>query len=78
MTEYLTLVVPEMGCAYRWSKEFNQLEWCPMFADGNIETSNWGVVEKDLVGEEQVMFRGMEVTLSQVYRVVEKLLKGDV
>lgn len=78
MKEYLVLVTPEMGCAYRWSKEFNGLEYCPMFAEGDLETSNWCLVEEDLVGEEVVTFRGMEVTLSQAYRAIEKILREDV
>lgn len=74
MNDYLVLVTPEMGCAFRWSPEFNQLEYCPLLKDGGLEGS-WSCIEEFLVGEEPVTFRGIDVTLSQVYRYAEKVLK---
>lgn len=70
-----TIFTPELGCAYRWSDEFKQLEWCPMMSDGTLDADNWGVVDEDIVGEEVVTYQGKEVTLSEVYRDVEKRVK---
>ena len=70
-TEFLC---PELGCAYRWNSQYNSLEWCPMMKDGTLDTDNWGVVEEDLVGEETVTYGGRDVTLSEVYRDVERQL----
>lgn len=64
----------ELGCFYRWSDEYNQLEWCPMMTDGTLDKDNWGVVDEDIVGEEIVTFEKKEMPLSVVYRKVEKLL----
>ena len=75
MKEYLVLVVPEMGCAYRWRDDYECLEWRPLSTNGSTNDDEWGAVEEELVGDEEVTFRGMNVMLHQVYRTVEKILK---
>jgi hypothetical protein len=68
-------IAKELGCAYRWNDEFQELEWCPMHNDGLLNEDEWGCIDEDIVGDEVVTFKDMEVTLSQVYRYVEKQLK---
>lgn len=74
MNDYLVLVTPELGCAYRWSREYNALETCPLNIDNTVSNA-WSTIEEHAVGDEEVTFRGLEVTYSQVYRFVEKVLK---
>lgn len=69
------LISNDIGCAYRWSKKYNQLEWAPLIANNILDDSEWGCVDEDIVGEEVVMFNGRDQTLSEVYRFVEKLVK---
>lgn len=68
-------ITQELGCAYRWNEEYQQLEWCPMHENGVLGEDEWGCVDEFIVGDEVVTFKGMDVTLSQVYRYVEKQLK---
>ncbi len=68
------LVTQELGCAYRWNPKYKELEWCPMGVNGLLDEREWGCVDEFIVGDEVVTFKGMEVTLSQVYRYVEKEL----
>lgn len=70
------MFVEELGCAYRWSKEYQQLEWCPLLKGNILDPDEWGYIEEDLVGDEQVTYQGKEATLSEVYRDVESKLKG--
>lgn len=65
-------IAKDLGCKYRWNEEFKCLEWAPGMVDGTYD--EWGFVEEDLVGEEVVTFKGREMTLSQVYRMVEWIL----
>lgn len=69
------LISSDMGCAYRWSAEYQCLEWCPLYANGLMDEENWGCVEEDMVGEEITTFNGEEKTLSEVYRQVESILR---
>ncbi len=69
MKEY---IAKDLGCKYRWNKEFKVLEYASEFIDGTYD--EWGAVEEDLVGEEPVTFQGIDTDLSSVYRIVEKAL----
>jgi hypothetical protein len=72
--EYKMILVPELGCAYRWNKKYKQIEWCPMGTDGTLCEEEWDCVDEDLVGDEVVTYQGKEVTLSEVYRDMESKL----
>ncbi len=65
--------VPELGCRFKWSTEWKQLEFSNQLKDGSFENEFWGV-DEDIVGGETVTYKGKEVTLSEVYRDVEKQL----
>lgn len=65
-------IAKELGCKYRWNEEYNSLEWAAAMQDGTYD--EWGAVDEDIVGEEIVTFRGREMTLSEVYRMVEWVL----
>lgn len=67
------IIFDQLGCAYRWSEEWQQLEWAPLLPNGEVEDS-WGTVDEDIVGEEIVMLDGKEFALSQIYREVEEQL----
>lgn len=73
------IICDDLGCAYRWNNEYKELEWCPLMQDGTLDIDsdgqeNWGCVDEDIVGDETVTYKGKEVTLSDVYRDVEKEL----
>ena len=65
---------PDLGCAFRWSEEYGQLEWAPQLVDGSIDWNDGGPVDEEIVGQEVVTFHGSEMTLSEVYRYVENAL----
>jgi hypothetical protein len=69
----LIMFVPDLGCAYMWSNEHKQLMWCPLFANNivDLDEDEWGCVDEDVVGEEEVMVDGRTLTLSELYREVE-------
>lgn len=72
------IICEDLGCAFKWGEEFNELQWCPVMKDGTLDkdddVENWGYVDEPIVGEELVTYKGKEVTLSDVYRDVEKQL----
>lgn len=76
----LLMFMPDLGCVYRYNKSEAVLYWCPIFANGvvDLEADEWGPVEEDMVGEEEVMVDGEVKTLSQVYREVEFKLGATV
>lgn len=67
------MFMPDLGCVYRWSEKWKQLEWCPLYANNvvDLETDEWGCVDEDIIGLEEVMVDGRKLTLSEVYRDVE-------
>jgi hypothetical protein len=65
------MYVPDLGCVYRWSDKYKQLEWNPLFANGILDPNEWGCVEEDAVGEEEVVVDGRKLTLSELYREIE-------
>lgn len=69
------LFCPDLGCAYKWNDEYNQLDWHPLSKDNVLSGEEWGPVDEDIVGEEPVDYKGLvDVPLSTVYRNVEKIL----
>ena len=64
------MVIEELGCAYRWSDKFKQLEWSPLYM-GIVDMDEFSCVEEDKVGEEEVMYKGERTTLSKLYREIE-------
>ena len=66
------LVVPELGTAYRMND--GHLECCPMNADGTPDKDNWGDVEPDMVGEEEVTYKGRRQTLYEVFKDIKTRL----
>lgn len=69
------VVVPEMGCAYRWSYEWDELEWCPIQNGGVLDAEEWGTIDQDIVGDEPVTYEGRDTTLSEVYKDVTRKLR---
>lgn len=63
----------EFSCKYRWNEQHTALEYAAEMSGGTFDDYN--LVEEDLVGEEPVIFQGKEMTLSDVYRIVERILE---
>lgn len=68
------LIVEELGCVYRLNNR--KVVECSYIYDNQIDTLEFFEVDEPLIGQEPVTFRGEELTLSQVYRKVEKILGG--
>lgn len=69
-----TVKIDGLGCVFRWSKKYKQLEWTPLSTDGSFDFDEGGTVDEEIVGGEIVVYKGKERTLSEVYRDVEKRL----
>ncbi len=69
----LIMFCPDLGCAYKWNEKWKELMWCPLFANNvlDLDADEWGPVDENVVGEEEVMVDGRKLTLSELYREVE-------
>lgn len=64
----------DLGCVYRLKN--NQLEYAPMRIDHTFHTTEFNLVEPDMVGEEQVTFKGEETNLYSVFKTVTEVLRS--
>lgn len=69
------LIVTELGCAYRMYR--GALEYAPLHQNMLLDTSEFGEVEPNLVGEERVTFRGVDTDLYGVFATVTRELMGE-
>jgi hypothetical protein len=66
-------ICSELGCVYRLGAA-SVLDFAPVMQSGVFDTDDFSPVEESLVGEEVVQFRGADLPLSSVYRIVETAL----
>lgn len=66
-------IADELGCVYRLND--GVLEFCPTMQDNTFDDEEFGPVEPDLVGEEEVDFNNTTMTLYEVYEIVTNKLK---
>lgn len=66
-------VAKDLGCIYRLNN--GQLEFAPMLDNDTVDTDDFGYVEPDLVGEEEVTFLGVNTNLYGVFKTVTKQLE---
>lgn len=68
----------DMGCAYRLNDGI--LEFSPFSTTGSssnfiLDNSDWNAVEPELVGEESVLFKGVDTNLYGVFKTVKRELE---
>lgn len=51
--------------SYKWNKEYQALEYQPILSNDTY-SDEWNCVDEDIVGSEKV-----EITLSELYRLIE-------
>lgn len=68
------LISSDMGSAYRL--EDGELQFAPLMKDGTFDTEEFGFVEPDLVGEENVTFEGVDTDLYGVFSTIKHRLEA--
>lgn len=66
------LISNDLSSAYQMNG--NSLEFSPLLQDGTFDTDDFGPVEPEMVGEEIVLFEGLDLTLYEVFGIVTKRL----
>lgn len=69
-------IARELGCVFRRNRDdtLRELEYAPIMQNNTFDTEDFASVEPDLVGEEEVTFRGEDMSLYKVWELVDKEL----
>lgn len=67
-------IANDLGCVYRLND--NELEFAPLSKSQCFDDEEFYPVEPDLIGEEFVNFKGVEVSLYEVFEFVKRVLRG--
>jgi hypothetical protein len=69
-------IANDLGCVFRRSNDstIRELEFAPLLDNNTFDTEDFGYVEPDLVGEEEVTFLGVDTTLYKVWQMVDERL----
>ena len=66
-------ICKDLGCVYRLNKGY--LEYAPTYGESIIfDSSEFVDVEEELVGKEPIKYRGKDMKLKELYKIVKKHL----